>query len=59
MPPPLEEKDPSAAISDPVKPIIYYYWTMVRLNLIRSALLEGASWWNQALRQPVTAMLSR
>ena len=43
----LEKKDPSAAVSDPVEPIIYYLDPGVP-EPIRSALLEGAGWWNQA-----------
>jgi Met-zincin/Domain of unknown function (DUF5117) len=43
----LQKKDPSAAVSDPVEPIIYYLDPGVP-EPIRSALLEGASWWNQA-----------
>src|SRR5579864_1963725 len=43
----LEKKDPSAALSEPVKPIIYYVDRAVP-EPIRSALVEGASWWNQA-----------
>lgn len=43
----LEKKDPTAAISDPVEPIIYYLDPGVP-EPVRSALLEGASWWNQA-----------
>jgi hypothetical protein len=43
----LKKKDPAAAISDPVKPIIYYLDNGTP-EPIRSALLEGASWWNQA-----------
>ncbi|HEV2349982.1 MAG TPA: zinc-dependent metalloprotease [Terriglobia bacterium] len=43
----LQKKDPSAAISDPVQPIIYYLDPGVP-EPIRSALLEGAGWWNQA-----------
>jgi hypothetical protein len=43
----LEKKDPSAAVSDPVKPIIYYVDSGAP-EPIRSALVEGASWWNQA-----------
>jgi hypothetical protein len=43
----LKKKDPSAAMSDPVKPIIYYLDNGTP-EPIRSALLEGASWWNQA-----------
>ena len=43
----LQKKDPSAAMSEPVKPIIYYVDNGTP-EPIRSALLEGASWWNQA-----------
>ena len=43
----LEKKDPSAAVSEPVKPIVYYVDRAVP-EPIRSALMEGASWWNQA-----------
>lgn len=43
----LEKKNPSAAVSDPVKPIIYYLDPGTP-EPIRSALLEGARWWNQA-----------
>ncbi len=43
----LEKKDPSAVRSEAVKPIIYYLDNGTP-EPIRSALLEGASWWNQA-----------
>ena len=43
----LQKKDPTAKISDPVKPIIYYV-DRGTPEPIRSALIEGASWWNQA-----------
>lgn len=43
----LEKKDPAAAISDPVEPIVYYIDSGVP-GPVRSALMEGASWWNQA-----------
>ena len=43
----LQKKDPSAAISEVVKPIVYYVDNGVP-EPIRSALVEGASWWNQA-----------
>ncbi|MCI0489462.1 MAG: zinc-dependent metalloprotease [Blastocatellia bacterium] len=43
----LEKRDPSAAVSEPVKPIIYYVDNGVP-EPIRSALIEGASWWNEA-----------
>ena len=43
----LRKKDPSAASSEAVEPIIYYLDPGAP-EPIRSALLEGASWWNQA-----------
>ncbi|MGZ8545488.1 MAG: zinc-dependent metalloprotease, partial [Flavisolibacter sp.] len=43
----LEKKDPSAIKSEAVKPIIYYLDNGTP-EPIRSALLEGARWWNQA-----------
>lgn len=43
----LQKKDPSAAISDPVSPIVYYL-DRAAPEPVRSALLEGARWWNQA-----------
>jgi Met-zincin/Domain of unknown function (DUF5117) len=43
----LEKKNPNAAKSEAVKPIIYYLDNGTP-EPIRSALLEGASWWNQA-----------
>ncbi len=43
----LQKKDPTAAKSEAVKPIIYYLDNGVP-EPIRSALLEGAQWWNQA-----------
>jgi Met-zincin/Domain of unknown function (DUF5117) len=43
----LEKKDPSAAISEPVKPIQYWVDSGAPED-VRKALLEGASWWNQA-----------
>ncbi len=43
----LQKKDPNAALSEPVKPIIYYMDPGAP-EPIRSALMEGASWWNQA-----------
>jgi hypothetical protein len=39
---------PEQAISEPVKPIAYYVDNGTP-EPIRSALIEGASWWNQAL----------
>jgi hypothetical protein len=43
----LAKKDPSAAMSEPVEPIVYYL-DRGAPEPIRSALLEGARWWNQA-----------
>ena len=43
----LEKKDPNAAVSEPVKPIIYYVDNGAP-KAIQDALIEGASWWNQA-----------
>lgn len=43
----LEKRNPGAAVSEPVKPIIYYL-DRGAPEPIRSALLEGARWWNQA-----------
>jgi hypothetical protein len=43
----LEKKDPSASVSEPVKPIVYYLDNGTP-EPIRSALLDGARWWNQA-----------
>jgi hypothetical protein len=43
----LEKQDPSAAISEPVKPLVYYIDNGVP-EPIRSALVEGTSWWSQA-----------
>ncbi|HEX3762826.1 MAG TPA: zinc-dependent metalloprotease [Kofleriaceae bacterium] len=43
----LDKKDPAAAVSDPVRPIVYYLDRGVP-EPIRSALLEGARWWNAA-----------
>jgi hypothetical protein len=43
----LAKKDPSAAVSEPVKPIVYYVDRAIP-EPIRSAVVEGVSWWNQA-----------
>jgi hypothetical protein len=43
----LKKKDPNAEKSEAVKPIIYYLDNGTP-EPIRSALLEGARWWNQA-----------
>ena len=43
----LAKKDPTAKVSDPFEPIVYYL-DRGAPEPIRSALLEGARWWNQA-----------
>src|SRR6267154_1517497 len=43
----LEKKEPSSAVSEAVKPIVYYL-DRGAPEPIRSALLEGARWWAQA-----------
>ncbi len=43
----LQKKDPAAERSEAVEPIVYYLDRGVP-EPIRSALLEGASWWNEA-----------
>ncbi|GAB2805776.1 zinc-dependent metalloprotease [Ferruginibacter profundus] len=43
----LQKKDPTAARSEAVNPIVYYLDNGTP-EPIRSALLEGAQWWNQA-----------
>jgi hypothetical protein len=43
----LEKKNPEATISEPVEPIIYYL-DRGAPEPVRSALLEGGSWWNEA-----------
>ncbi len=43
----LQKKNPLAAVSEPVKPIVYYLDAGTP-EPIRSALLDGARWWNQA-----------
>ncbi|MEM1001127.1 MAG: zinc-dependent metalloprotease, partial [Bacteroidota bacterium] len=43
----LEKKDPNAAVSEAKEPIIYYLDPGTP-EPVRSALLEGASWWNEA-----------
>ncbi|MGG9963130.1 zinc-dependent metalloprotease [Ferruginibacter sp. SUN106] len=43
----LQKKDPAAAKSEAVNPIVYYLDNGTP-EPIRSALLEGAQWWNQA-----------
>jgi hypothetical protein len=43
----LEKKNPAAATSEPVEPIVYYL-DRGAPEPIRSALLDGARWWDQA-----------
>jgi hypothetical protein len=43
----LQKKNPAAAKSEAIKPIIYYLDAGTP-EPIRSALLDGARWWNQA-----------
>ncbi|MFQ5538532.1 MAG: zinc-dependent metalloprotease, partial [Gemmatimonadota bacterium] len=43
----IEKKVPGAAPSEPVEPIVYYLDPGTP-EPVRSALLEGGSWWNQA-----------
>jgi hypothetical protein len=43
----LQKKDPAAAVSEPVAPIIYYL-DRGTPEPIRTALLEGGRWWDQA-----------
>jgi hypothetical protein len=43
----LAKKDPSAAVSEAVEPIVYYMDPGAP-EPIRSALMDGAAWWNQA-----------
>ncbi|MEL6141630.1 MAG: zinc-dependent metalloprotease, partial [Bacteroidota bacterium] len=43
----LTKKDPSATISEAVEPIVYYL-DRGAPEPIRSALIEGGNWWNQA-----------
>ena len=43
----LEKRDPGAAVSEAVEPIVYYVDAGAP-EPIRSALVDGARWWNQA-----------
>ncbi|CAN5348654.1 zinc-dependent metalloprotease [soil metagenome] len=43
----LQKRDPNAAVSGPVEPIVYYL-DRGAPEPVRSALLDGARWWNQA-----------
>ncbi len=44
----LEKQDPTAAMSEPKKPIVYYLDAAIP-EPTRSAMREGALWWNTAL----------
>lgn len=46
----LNKVDPSASVSDPVEPIVYYVDPGTP-EPVRSALLEGARWWDQAFEE--------
>ncbi|MDN3652060.1 zinc-dependent metalloprotease [Thalassotalea ponticola] len=46
----LAKKDPEAKVSEAVEPIVYYLDPGVP-EPIRSALIDGALWWNQAFEQ--------
>ena len=43
----LEKRDPSALSSEPVEPIVYHV-DRGAPEPVRSALIEGAAWWNEA-----------
>ncbi len=43
----LKKKNPSLAVSEPVEPIIYYLDPGTP-EPVKSALIDGASWWNEA-----------
>lgn len=43
----LQKKNPNAAVSEPVKPIVYYLDNGTP-EPVRTALLDGARWWDQA-----------
>lgn len=46
----LEKKDPAAKISEAVEPIVYYIDPGCP-EPVKSALMEGAAWWNQAFEE--------
>lgn len=46
----LQKKDPAAAISEAVEPIVYYLDPGVP-EPVRTALKQGASWWDQAYQK--------
>ena len=43
----LKKKNPSLAVSEPIEPIIYYLDPGTP-EPVKSALIDGASWWNDA-----------
>lgn len=43
----LEKKNPDAAVSEAVKPIVYYISRGVP-EPVKKALIDGGAWWNQA-----------
>jgi len=43
----LKKKNPSLAVSEPIEPIIYYLDPGTP-EPVKSALIDGASWWNEA-----------
>ncbi len=43
----LEKRDPTAAVSEALEPIVYYMDSGAP-EPVKSALIDGASWWNQA-----------
>ncbi len=46
----LQKKNPGAALSEPVKPIVFYLDRAIP-EPVRSAARQGALWWNQAFEQ--------
>ena len=46
----LQKKDPNAAVSEPVKPIVFYLDQAIP-EPVRSAARQGALWWNAAFEQ--------
>ena len=46
----LEKVNPNAEVSEAVEPIVYYIDSGAP-EPVRSALVEGASWWNQAFEE--------
>lgn len=46
----LEKKNPSAAMSEPVKPITFYFDPAIP-DPVRTAMKQGTLWWNKAFEQ--------